>query len=200
MRRYLAITCLAAALIGSMRTSLAQQPIDGIARHNVKVGLSSLIACTPSVGYEYRIGLRHGVAATMGLSIPSNLNRWSSANALLMQAEYRFYVIKQRRNGVMPYFATGVNYVHAWQRFDVFSGNDGWEILKEPYTLRQNRVRPSLVFGIKVNIPFGLTVESSIGVIIQRNRYPYNTLINNTNVGWLNYFTTQFATRIGWAF
>lgn len=175
----------------------AQQPEEGVARHAIKANIYSTFFGCPSVSYEYRLSHRSAVQADLGGTLLKNANETLTPYAIFTQAHYRFYLNDQRRSGVMPFLAAGVNYVHAWEHFDCFVRNEGWNIITERYTLRDNKLCPTVAFGLKVNIPFGLTLESTIGVLLMNDRK--NVLVSET-LGPENYFSTIIATRIGWAF
>ena len=176
----------------------AQQPEDGVARHAVKFNLLSPLASSLDFNYEYRIANRSAVAFDLGGNLLKPMSRTMTPHVVFMQAQYRFYLCSQRRNGVMPFLGVGINYTRSWEHFDCFTGNDGWEIHTRRYTLHDQALRPALAFGLKVNIPFGLTIESTLGVILFNEDNTWQSPLYNT--GTANYLTTQFSTRIGWAF
>lgn len=186
------------ALAAWMPTARGQQPEEGVARHNVKMGLSSMIFGMPSVGYECRVGLRSGFGVNVAVGLPSKLDLFNVTNAVFAQVEYRFYPVKQRRRGAMPYIGVGANWVHAWREFDCYVGNEGWDIITKPYMLRQNCVRPVFFTGVRVNIPFGLTLESQMGFVAEREHQ--GDLIGSGKVVFPRYASMLFVTRIGWAF
>ena len=186
------------ALVAWMPTTRGQQPEEGVARHNVKMGLSSMIFCMPSVGYECRVGLRSGFGVNVAVGLPSKLDLFNVTNAMFAQVEYRFYPVKQRRCGAMPYIGVGANWVHAWREFDCYVGNEGWNIITKPYTLRQDCVRPVFFTGVRVNIPFGLTLESQMGFVAEKGHD--GDLIDRGKVVFQRYMSMLFVTRIGWAF
>lgn len=175
----------------------AQQPEEGVAHHAVKVSIISPLIGSPSVSYEYRLGKRFGVQADLGGTLFKAWGRDMQPYGFFAQLQGRFYLNNQRRNGVMPFFALGVNYTHAWEYFDVFDHNEGWDIITQRYVLRDNAVRPSLMFGLKVNIPFGLTVESAIGFRMG-DGIEWRSPVNGVSAP--NYLSTICTTRIGWAF
>lgn len=193
------IVCIMMMVLAvGMPSVRGQQPEEGVARHNVKVGLSSMIFCTPGVGYECRVGLRSGFGVNVAFALPNKLDSFNETNAVFAQVEYRFYPVKQRRKGAMPYIGVGANWVHAWREFDCYVGNEGWDIITKPYTLRQDCVRPVFFTGVRVNIPFGLTIESQIGVVAEKSHD--NDLIGRGKVVFPRYASMLFVTRIGWAF
>lgn len=175
----------------------AQQPEDDVARHAIKSNVYSIFYGYPSVSYEYRLNLRSAVQADLTGTLLTAPNKSLTPYALFTQAQYRFYLNDQRRRGAMPFLAAGINYVHAWEHFDCFVRNEGWNIITERYTVRENKVFPVVAFGLKVNIPFGLTLESTIGALLLNDME--STLISET-LGPANYFSTVITTRIGWAF
>ena len=187
---------LAAALL-TLVPLRAQQPEEGVARHAVKVNLVSPLASCLDVNYEYRVARRSALAFDLGGTALRPFDETCRPHALFFQAQYRFYLNDQRRNGVMPFLGVGANYTNAWEHFDCFVGNYGWDIHTQRYTLRDQCVNFSLMFGLKVNIPFGLVVESTIGFLTEKEgdwRSPANAMAT------ANYLTTQWTTRIGWAF
>ena len=196
MKRIVCIMMM--ALVAWMPTTRGQQPEEGVARHNVKMGLSSMIFCMPSVGYECRVGLRSGFGVNVAVGLPSKLDLFNVTNAMFAQVEYRFYPVKQRRCGAMPYIGVGANWVHAWREFDCYVGNEGWNIITKPYTLRQDCVRPVFFTGVRVNIPFGLTLESQMGFVAEKGHD--GDLIDRGKVVFQRYMSMLFVTRIGWAF
>lgn len=195
MKRTIMIAAMAALLCPTLLH--AQQPEEGVARHAVKLNILSPLFNTPAISYEYRLANRSAVELDVAGTLLKRYGETLTPYAVTAQAQYRFYLNDQRRRGVMPFLGIGVNYTHAWEHFDVFDHNEGWDIYTERYTLRDNVVRPTLMFGIKVNIPFGLVVESTVGLHLgagidyhspARAFYP------------ANYFSTLIGTRIGWAF
>ena len=199
MEKMKRIVCiLMMALAAWMPTARGQQPEEGVARHNVKLGLSTLVFCQPSVGYECRVGLRSGFGVNVAVALPNKLDLFNVTNAMFAQVEYRFYPVKQRRCGAMPYIGVGANWVHAWREFDCYAGNEGWNIITKPYTLRQDCVRPVLFTGVRVNIPFGLTLESQVGLVAEKVHD--GDLIDRGRVVFPRYVSMLFVTRIGWAF
>ena len=174
----------------------AQQPEEGVARHAAKVSVISPLAGSPSVSYEYRLGKRFGLQADLGGTLFKEWGRDMQPYGLFAQLQGRIYLNDQRRNGVMPFFALGANYTHAWEYFDVFDHNEGWDIITRRYVRRDNALRPSLMFGLKVNIPFGLTVESTIG--FRMGSVEWRSTVNGVSAP--NYLSTICTTRIGWAF
>ena len=76
----------------------------------------------------------------------------------------------------------------------MFVRNDGWDIVTERYTKRDEVLRPFFTIGLKVNIPFGLTIESAFGA-----RVNYS-IDYNSPLGQIDPLNTLFTTRIGWAF
>lgn len=188
---------LLAAAVMLLLPLRAQQPEDGVARHAVKFNLLSPIARSLDFNYEYRIANRSAVAFDLGGNFLKPLSRPMTTHVMFMQAQYRFYLNNQRRNGVMPFFGVGANFTRAWVHFNCFTGNDGWNIHTARYTIHDQALRPAIAFGIKVNIPFGLTIESTIGTVLG--------LVMKENNGISGeampvYFGSQFSTRIGWAF
>ena len=178
----------------------AQHPEDDVARHTVKFNLLSPFARSLDFNYEYRIASRSAVAFDFGGNFLRPMSQTMKPHAIFLQPQYRFYLARQRRNGVMPFFGIGLNYTRAWEHFDCFTGNDGWDIHTQRYTVRDQVLRPALAFGLKVNIPFGLTIESTLGFMLptQDEEISWRSPLYNTNTA--NYLTTQFSTRIGWAF
>ena len=175
----------------------AQQPEDGVARHAVKFNLLSPIASSIDLNYEYRIANHSAVAFDLGGNFMKPVSRPMTTHVLFAQAQYRLYQNRQSRNGVMPFFGFGANFTRAWVPFNCFTGNDGWDIHTARYTIHDQALRPTIAFGIKVNIPFGLTIESTIGTVLG--------LVMKENNGISGeampvYFGSQFSTRIGWAF
>ena len=197
------IILVAAVLIFNFQFSIfnsahAQHPEDDVARHTVKFNLLSPFARSLDFNYEYRIASRSAVAVDFGGNLLRPMGQTMKPHAIFLQPQYRFYLARQRRNGVMPFLGIGLNYTRAWEHFDCFTGNDGWEIHTQRYTVHDQALRPALAFGLKVNIPFGLTIESTMGVILFNEDNTWRSPLYNTSTA--NYLTTQFSTRIGWAF
>lgn len=192
-------TIIAAALAALLCPALlhAQQPEEGVARHAVKLNILSPMFNTPAVSYEYRIARRSAVELDVAGTLFAKYGETMSPYAVMAQAQYRFYLNDQRRNGVMPFFGIGANYTHAWEHFDLFDHNEGWDIYTERTTLRDDVVRPSLMFGLKVNIPFGLVIESTVGFRFGKG-IEYKSPANAVSAP--NYMATLICTRIGWAF
>lgn len=176
----------------------AQQPEEGVARHAVKVNLLSPIASSLDINYEYRIANRSAVAFDLGGTVLKSFGKSLTPHAVFMQAQYRFYLNSQRRNGVMPFLAAGANYTRAWEHFDCFVGNDGWDIHTRRYTQHDQRLGLSLMVGIKVNIPFGLVVESTLGLLLPPDDRDWRSPAAACEDA--NYLSTLCTTRIGWAF
>lgn len=191
---FLLIAMLALAIPNRL---IAQHPEDGVARHCVKVGFLSPFVGAPSFSYEYRIGIRSAVSADLGFVIPFEHGLTRGTKGFFMQAQYRVYPWKQRRNRLCPFAAIGLNYAQAWHNLNLMTANDGWNIQTVPYTMKQIRVRPSLSIGIKMNIPFGLTIENTIGVLLAK--HDDDGLIYH-NLDFSNYASTLFTMKIGWAF
>ena len=179
-------------------SAIAQQPEDGVARHAVKLNLLSPMASSLDFNYEYRIARRSAMAIDMAGNFLKPMSRTMTPHAMFMQLQYRFYLNNQRRNGVMPFLGIGANYTRAWEHFDCFVGNDGWDIHTQRYTIHDQRLRPSFMFGLKVNIPFGLVIESTVGFVTEGDEDNWRSPAYNCLTA--NYFTTQISTRIGWAF
>lgn len=199
------VVIIVAAIIFSFQFSTfnpvcAQQPEDGVARHAVKFNLLSPLASSLDFNYEYRIANRSAVAFDLGGNLLKPMSRTMTPHVVFMQAQYRFYLCSQRRNGVMPFLGVGINYTRSWEHFDCFTGNDGWDIHLRRYTEHDNVLSPSFAFGLRVNIPFGLTLENTLGFVAGNLLNDGNELSNNQGVALSNYLGPLFSMRIGWAF
>lgn len=194
-----AMLLLVMALALTMPNGLmAQHPEDGVARHCVKGAFISPFIGVPSISYEYRIGIRSAVTADLGFVIPvKSFSLSNGSNGFFLQAQYRVYPWKQRRSRLCPFAAIGLNYAQGWHKLNLMTGNDGWDIHTVPYTIKQARVRPSLVIGIKMNIPFGLTIENTVGVLLAKHNDD-GLIYHNLDVS--NYASTLFTMKIGWSF
>lgn len=175
----------------------AQQPQDGVARHTVTGGVWSMWFGTPTIGYEYRIGCRSAVFADLGFAIPFKHWTTKGVSGLFLQAQYRVYPWKQKRNRPNMFIGFGLNYAQGWNKVNVMTGNDGWDIETTPYMMKQARVRPALTIGIKVNIPFGLTLENSLGILLAKEKD--GGLIQH-NLDYANYAAMLITMKIGWSF
>lgn len=176
---------------------MSQHPEDGVARHCVKVGFLSPFLGAPAFSYEYRIGIRSAVSADLGFVIPFESGVTRGVKGFFMQAQYRVYPWKQRRSRLCPFAAIGVNYAQGWHKVNLMTGNDGWYVETVPYTMKQIRVRPSLSIGIKMNIPFGLTIENTVGMLLAKHND--DGLIYH-NLDFSNYASTLITMKIGWSF
>jgi len=180
----------------------AQQPEDGVARHSLKTNLlSSILIPSGSfsfdINYEYNIAPRWAAAMDLGSAFKGSESQAVTTRAIFLQPQCRFYFNDQRRAGVMPFVGLGINLAQIWERFECYTGNDGWDIHTESYKVSEHAIRPSIVFGLKQNIPFGLTIEETVGMLItDYYRLPKTVFYNLLP----NFITTQFAIRIGWAF
>lgn len=172
----------------------AQHPEDGVARHAVKTNIISVFAGCPTISYEYRIANHSAVQVDMGGTIFKDPNTALTPHYYFADAHYRFYIVKQGRRHVMPFIGIGAHYTNAWTHMDLFVGNNGWDIITERYTKHDEVLRPFMLVGLKVNIPFGLTIETTIG-----GRLAYS-VDGNSPLGQYNSVTTLFTTSIGWAF
>lgn len=172
----------------------AQQPENGVARHAVKTNIISVFAGCPTISYEYRIANRSAVQVDLGGTIFKNPNAAMTPNYYFADAHYRFYIVKQGRRNVMPFIGIGAHYTNAWTHLDLFVRNNGWDIETERYTKRDEVLRPFMLVGLKVNIPFGLTIETTFG-----GRLAYNVDYDSP-LGQYNAVTTLFTTSFGWAF
>lgn len=172
----------------------AQQPEDGVARHAVKINVLSHFAGSPSISYEFRIADHSAVQLDCGGTIFKSFNQELTPHYYFADAHYRFYFVKQGRRNLMPFLGVGVHYTNAWEHFNMFVGNDGWNIVTERYTKRDEVLRPFFTIGLKVNIPFGLTIESAFGA-----RVNYS-IDGDSPLGQIDPLNTLFTTRIGWAF
>lgn len=194
----LAFLLIATLVLVMPNCLMAQHPEDGVARHCVKVGVLSPLAQTVMLSYEYRIGIRSAVTADLGFTVPMKLmDVTRGTQGFFMQAQYRVYPWKQRRSRLCPFAAIGLNYAQGWHKLNLMTDNDGWEIHTVPYTMKQIRVRPSLSIGIKANIPFGLTIENTVGVLLAK--HDDDGLIYH-NLDYSNYASTLFTMKIGWSF
>ncbi len=172
----------------------AQQPENGVARHAVKTNIISVFAGCPTISYEYRIANRSAVQVDLGGTIFKDPNAAMTPNYYFADAHYRFYIVKQGRRNVMPFIGIGANYTNAWTHLDLFVRNNGWDIETERYTKRDEVLRPFMLVGLKVNIPFGLTIETTFG-----GRLAYNVDYDSP-LRQYNAVTTLFTTSFGWAF
>ena len=172
----------------------AQQPEDGVARHAIKYNILSPLVGSPSISYEYRITDHSAVQIDCGGTIFKSFDKELTPHYYFADAHYRFYIVKQRRNSVMPFLGVGVHYTNAWEHYDMFVRNDGWDIITERNTTRDEVIRPFFTMGVKVNIPFGLTIETAWGA-----RVSYS-IDSNSPLGQIDPLNTLFTTRIGWAF
>lgn len=187
------------AIITSLPLLNAQEDpqFDNIRQHTVKLSLTSpLIVQSLALGYEYDLNHRFGVAVDLGTNFSDPED--DIAHGIFAQAQIRYYIAKLRNWGcAMPFVATGVNYAYAWRTFDFFVSNDGWDINTRPYVYHDGRLCPELMFGLRVNIPCGLTIESTIGGIFGGSADNYSP---SESLGFANHFTTNWTTRIGWSF
>ena len=172
----------------------AQQPEDGVARHAVKVNILSPFVGSPSISYEFRIANHSAVQVDCGGTIFKSFDKDMTPHYYFADAHYRFYVVKQGRRSLMPFLGVGIHYTNAWEHFNMFVRNDGWDIVTERYTKRDEVLRPFFTIGLKVNIPLGLTIESAFGA-----RVNYS-IDYNSPLGQIDPLNTLFTTRIGWAF
>ena len=181
----------------------AQQPEVLEARHNIKLNLlSPLLFSTPSVGYEYRLNNHLGAEVDLAGTIFKQQNKLLEPYAMMAQAQCRFYLNKQWRHGGALFLAVGANYIHAWEYADLFVRNEGWDIITEPYTIRDDVLRPSLMLGLKINTSIGLTIENTLGILLI-NIFIFNNgdhRLAFSNLELINNSATIFTTRIGWAF
>ena len=184
----------------------AQHPEDGVAHHTVKFNLLSPLVSSFDFNYEYRISHRMAAACDLGgivynsafntlifgITIPTK--------AIFLQPQFRFYLCDQRRLGAMPFIGAGLNCTVAWSTINSFTGNDGWDVHTVSYNVHDWALRPAIAFGVKFNIPFGLTIEETIGIIIPTYDFSAsrNALLNDSDP--FNYATTQCSIRLGWAF
>lgn len=181
----------------------AQHSEDGIARHSLKTNLLSGILMIPSgsffmdVNYEYNIAPRWAAVMDIGGALQKSRSQAVTNRAIFLQPQCRFYLNDQRRAGVMPFVGLGINFAQIWERFECYTGNDGWDIHTESYRVSEHAIRPSIVFGLKQNIPFGLTIEETLGMLITDYYRLPNTVFYNL---FPNFITTQFAIRMGWSF
>lgn len=192
--------CLIIAVLLLANPLLAQQPEEGVARHAFKVNLLSFLGSGIDVNYEFRIARRSAVTADLAADLLQSYNEPMKTHAVFAQTQYRFYLNDQRRSGVMPFVGIGLNYTHAWMYLNCFTGNDGWDIHTTKYYYRGNFLRPALAFGLKVNIPFGLVVETTAGVLPPYIGEDETQIMLQTKSNAPNYFCTQFSLRLGWAF
>ena len=144
-----------------------------------------------------RIGDRSAVDVDLGFIIVSRKYEHIRAHGIFSQLQYRVYPWKQRRSQPRPFVGLGLNCVYGWKDVNLMTGNRGWEIEKETILLRQWRLRPSLMIGLKVNIPFGLTFEATAGVLLAK--HDDGRLIYH-NLDMVNYVATQMTIRVGWSF
>lgn len=180
----------------------AQHPEDGVAHHTVKFNLLSPLVSSVDFNYEYRISRRMAAACDLGGIVynKSIFDNTITLKAVFLQPQFRFYLCDQRRLGAMPFFGAGLNCTVAWNTINCFTGNDGWDVHTVSYNVHDWALRPAIAFGVKFNIPFGLTIEETIGIIIPTYDFSAsrNALLNDSDP--FNYATTQCSIRLGWAF
>ena len=170
---------------------------DNIKQHTMKLCLSApLLARSLAVGYEYDFHPRFGIAVDLGSNLLDSPDK--TAQGIFTQVQGRYYIAKLRNWGcAMPFAAAGFNFVYAWRTFNFFQSNDGWTINSRPYTYRDGRIYPELMFGIRVNTPCGITIENAIGAIFGEYDNGYSPA---ESLDVRNYIATNFVTRIGWSF
>ncbi len=172
----------------------AQQPEDGVARHALKFNILSPLVGSPSISYEYRIANHSAVQVDCGGTIFKSFDKVLTPHYYFADAHYRFYIVKQGRRNVMPFLGVGVHYTNAWEHYDMFVRNNGWDIVTERSTTREEVIRPFFTMGLKVNIPFGMTIETAWGA-----RVNYS-IDGDGPLRTIDPLNTLFTTRIGWAF
>lgn len=172
----------------------AQQPEDGVARHALKFNILSPLVGSPSISYEYRIANHSAVQVDCGGTIFKSFDKVLTPHYYFADAHYRFYIVKQGRRNVMPFLGVGVHYTNAWEHYDMFVRNNGWDIVTERSTTREEVIRPFFTMGLKVNIPFGMTIETAWGA-----RVNYS-IDGDGPLRAIDPLNTLFTTRIGWAF
>ncbi len=132
---------------------------------------------------------RPGMVATVGYKFYLPLGKDNKTMALAGGIPRKSYFLKSR-----------LAYVHQWSSYDVYVGNDGWDIHTQYYTLHEDDLSLAFIFGYQYVSERGFVVAPFFGfslpLIISG---PFHTCDNPGNSA-VNLESITFGTKMGWAF
>lgn len=132
---------------------------------------------------------RPGIVATIGykLYLPRGEKNHAIANAGGLPP--RSFFIKGR-----------LSYVHQWSHYDVPRGNEGWDLITERYTLRENDLSLALILGKQFVSKHGFVAAPFFGFCIPLwidGPFHDDSDPGNSAAFW---GPTTWGVKLGWAF
>jgi hypothetical protein len=93
-----------------------------------------------------------------------------------------------------------LSFVHQWSHYDVPRGNEGWDLITERYTLRENDLSLALIFGKQFVSKHGFVAAPFFGFCIPLwIDGPFHEVSNPGNSAAFWGLTT-WGVKLGWAF
>lgn len=200
-------------LLGSVQ---AQDSVKTCKSNAVTVSLHPLIGGSALVSYERVLPFRSSVEAELGVQ-GFRWEQWrgSSFNAhtrpgYAATVGYKFFFpfdkkdLPQMENGVLVhtswYLKLRLAYVHQWSSYDIFVGNQGWDILTERHTYHEQDLTIAFICGIQYVGKKGFVISPFFGynmpLIVDG---PFHTKENlGTSAAYAALLTAGI--KLGWAF
>ncbi|MBR3724122.1 MAG: hypothetical protein IKN11_01855 [Bacteroidales bacterium] len=194
----------------------AQDSVKTCKSNAVTVSLHPLIGGSALVSYERVLPFRSSVEAELGVQ-GFRWEQWrgSSFNAhtrpgYAATVGYKFFFpfdkkdLPQMENGVLVhtswYLKLRLAYVHQWSSYDIFVGNQGWDILTERHTYHEQDLTLAFICGFQYVGKRGFIMSPFFGynmpLIVDG---PFHTKENpGTSAAYAALLTA--GVKLGWAF
>lgn len=212
MKKYVVIL-LPLLLLGGVQ---AQDTVKSCRANAVTVSLHPLFGGTALVSYERTLPFRSSVEVELGAQ-GFRWEQWrgSPFNAhtrpgYVATVGYKFFFpfdkkdLPQMENGVLVhtswYLKLRLAYVHQWSSYDIFVGNQGWDILTERHTYHEQDLTIAFICGIQyvgkkgfvISPFFGYNMPLIVDGPFHTKEYP------GTSAAYAALLTAGI--KLGWAF
>lgn len=193
MKRWLFLILLVCVPV----VSHSQWSWDSIPYNNtLKVNPAALFH--PTLFYEHTFTKHSAIEVAVGGCVKSGL-RIHPANILCASLTYRYYLAYWWQH-MMPFLQGGVVFAGAYGSYDVFTGNNGWDIQTRPYQLSEQIVAPTLGYGFRFTTGTHLMVEFSASIALGKHWHQdsENSIIDD--IKSIAILTQICGIKLGWAF
>ena len=216
MKKTLLLTFMFLLLLGN---SQAQEPdtllIDQPLRHHaVTIDPFTYFADACLLTYEYALPHRASLEVELGAQ-GFHWRQLQSVGAttrpgIATTIGYKFYFPAGKRSkamaraGSLPrvgYFVKPrLTYVHQWSSYDVYVGNNGWDIVTQRTTLHENYLSLGIILGRQFMSRHGFVFTPYLGYNIPLLlKGPFHTA-DNLGSSAVYYGHASLGIKLGWAF
>ena len=196
--------------------SLQAQDSVRVRRNSVTVSPLPLLGGAALVSYERTLPFRSSVEVELGAQgfywerLRGAVWNCHTRPGYVGTLGYKFYfplnnndVPMMRRGGLVQtscYLKLRLAYVYQWSSYDIFVGNQGWDILTERHTYHEQELTLALIYGFQFVSKHGFVLSPFAGYNIPLMvAGPFHT-ISNPGISAAYAAMLTYGVKIGWAF